>query len=220
MAKQRGPDGTPVDVPSDKPSNTASTPSRPRGAGGDDPTDPPPRRGSLFPEEGPTLQPGTPAGRKEGAEAPSPSPRRKGDDGVTVLQGGRRRRPATEPQADSSDELIDPVAGWLVVVDGPGIGRVLTVGHGQNSIGRGTDQRITVDFGDEEISRTNHASIIYDPRGRIFLVQQGSGKNLVYVDEALVLSPTPIQSHSEILLGRTRLRFLAFCGPEFSWQDR
>ena len=210
MAKKRGPDGTPVDVPThlDRPAPS------PHPAHGDDAeTDPPPvRRTSLFPEEAPTQPPGTPVAKQSGAH--SPPPFTAADENRTVIQGGRRHA------ALETEGLDDPVAGWLVIVDGPGVGSVLTVGQGQNSIGRAATQRISIDFGDAEISREHHAAIIYDPRGRQFLMQQGSGKNLVYLDDDLVLSPTRIESGQEMLLGQTRLRFVALCGPDFSWQDR
>lgn len=234
MAKKRGPDGVPVDVPSHMPNveraGRGAGKRADEAAGGDEATDPPKknRSGPLFPEEEePTAPVGTPPGRWRNDAAadidkPAPSPTR--DEEKTRIHGGQRRRAtadtSTKDAATPADAISDPVAGWLVVVDGPGLGQVLTVGHGQNSIGRQSTQRIAIDFGDEEISRENHAVITYDPRGRKFFVQQGSGTNLIYLDDEPVLTPSLIETNAEIVIGETRLRFVAFCGPDFSWHDR
>lgn len=235
MAKKRGPDGVPIDVPSHMPNIERAGRGAAKGAdqaaGGDEPTDPPKknRPGALFPEEEEKTAPvGTPPPgrwRKDAAaDVTQPGPLPKREEEKTRIHGGQRRRTAADTSAEAAakpaDAVSDPVAGWLVVVEGPGLGQVLTVGHGQNSIGRQPTQRIAIDFGDEEISRENHAVITYDPRGRKFFVQQGSGTNLIYLDDEPVLTPSPIETHAEIVIGQTRLRFVAFCGPDFSWQDR
>lgn len=223
MPKKRGPDGKPIDIPSHTPpkQKPASNPLD----GGDLPTDhidgAKPRRSGLFPPpEPPTGPRQTDLHNKENREF-SPPPK----DTKTVIHRGRKKsseesQPTVQINLhEAKDALQDPVAGWLVVVEGPGIGHVLTVGFGQNSIGRSKEQRICIDFGDDTISRGSHAIITYDPRGRRFYCQQGSGTNLIYLDEAPVLSPMPLENHTEISLGQTRLRFVALCGPEFSWAD-
>ena len=117
-----------------------------------------------------------------------------------------------------NDALEDPVVGWLVVVDGPGKGNVVTLGNGVNSIGRNTTERLTLDFGDEMISRSSHTVISYDPRGKKFYIQQGGGgTNLTYVNGRPVLAPEELHSNTNILLGNTTLRFVSLCGEQFSW---
>ena len=115
--------------------------------------------------------------------------------------------------------MDDPVAGWLVIVAGKGSGNFVKIGHGQNSIGRGPDSRAQLDYGDNHISRSKHAFITYDALGRMFYVQQGDGKNLTYLDDKPVLAPTVLENGSEITMGQTRLRFVALCGPDFSWPE-
>ena len=117
-----------------------------------------------------------------------------------------------------NDALEDPIVGWLVVVDGPGKGNVVTLGNGVNSIGRSTTERLTLDFGDEMISRSGHTSISYDPRGKKFYIQQGGGgTNLTYVNGRPVLAPEELHPNTNILLGNTMLRFVPLCGEQFSW---
>lgn len=123
------------------------------------------------------------------------------------------------PDDDSDAEgLDDPVVGWLVVLDGPGKGRSLPLGYGVNSIGRAESERVPLAFGDEEISRLRHTAIAYDPLNRQFFVQPGDGTNLTYIERAPVMVPTELKGGEILRLGRTLLRFVPFCGPQFDWQ--
>ena len=117
----------------------------------------------------------------------------------------------------SDDPMADPPVGWLVIVDGPGKGRFATLGMGNNSIGRDARERIALTYGDQTISRTNHGAIVYDPRGRKFFVQPGSGTNLTYVNDDLVLTPRELEPFAHVQMGNTVLRFVPLCGPQFSW---
>jgi hypothetical protein len=116
-----------------------------------------------------------------------------------------------------SEFEIEPVVGWLVVVEGPGKGQSLKLGYGMNTIGRGADQRVSLDFGDEEISRQGHAMLTYDQKGRKFYIQHGGGTNLTYLGDSPVLQPHEITGREIIGLGNTKLCFISFCGPEFDW---
>src|SRR5262249_15630499 len=70
--------------------------------------------------------------------------------------------PKTQFIRSGGDTDADPVAGWLVVVKGPGRGGFRPVYIGMNSIGREVNQRISLSFGDDMISREEHAFIAYD----------------------------------------------------------
>ena len=137
--------------------------------------------------------------------------------------GARKSPAATGPdeaaRPPASDVMDDPPVGWLVVVQGPGRGKVVTVGNGVNKIGRDPSQRICVDFGDETISRQRHALITYDPRGKKFYIQQGDGTNLTYVGDAPVLEPTELDGFSTIQMGETVLLFVPLCGERFDWAE-
>jgi pSer/pThr/pTyr-binding forkhead associated (FHA) protein len=115
--------------------------------------------------------------------------------------------------------MQDPVVGWLAIVKGPGAGDFVRMGYGFNSIGRGPDQRCQLDFGDEKISRQNHASITYDPRGRKFYLQHGGGQNLTYIGDVPVLQPTELKGGEFIVIGATVLRFVPLCGQDFDYPD-
>jgi hypothetical protein len=121
--------------------------------------------------------------------------------------------------AGDADAMADPVVAWLVVVDGPGRGSSITLGYGQNSIGRGQSERVRIDFGDTQISRENHCFIIYEPNDREFTVLRGTGKGLSYLNQKVIIEPRPIRSGELLRVGATTLRFMAFCGPDYDWQD-
>lgn len=113
----------------------------------------------------------------------------------------------------------DPVAGWVVVVKGPGRGGFRAIYVGMNSVGRDPGQRVSLDFGDESISREEHAFITYDEEQRVFYLQHGGKSNLVRLGAQPVLSPTELRANDQIRIGRTILRFVPCCGPDFSWID-
>ena len=111
------------------------------------------------------------------------------------------------------------MVGWLVVVKGPGRGNAVRLGYGWNSIGRDASQRACLNFGDSQISRLNHARLLYDPRARIFTLTLGEGTNPIYLRDEVVLGPTVIQSGDRIQMGDTELLLVALCGETFDWQD-
>jgi hypothetical protein len=111
----------------------------------------------------------------------------------------------------------EPVVGWLVIINGPGRGESFALGYGVNSIGRSASERISLDFGDEEISREKHALLTYDPKGRKFYLQNGGGINLTYISNAPVLQTIELKGGEIISIGKTELSFVPFCGEKFDW---
>ncbi len=124
-------------------------------------------------------------------------------------------------KAGGTAKLTDASAsfpvGWLVVVDGPGRGAAFTIFDGVTQIGRGEDQTVRLNFGDNSISRENHAAIAYDNEQQTFFIGHGGKANLVRVNNRPVLSTEELQSDDTVRIGETTLRFVAFCGAKFSW---
>ena len=142
------------------------------------------------------------------------------DDKTVILGPSTRRRAATgDTETERPDHMHDPVVGWLAVVSGRGAGDFVRIGYGMNTIGRADDQRCKLAFGDEKISRQNHATITYDPRGRKFFIQHGGGQNLTYVNDSPVLQPAELKGGEFIVVGDTVLRFVPLCGPDFDYAD-
>jgi hypothetical protein len=156
-------------------------------------------------------RPGDPA-QEPAARHPAPQAE---DDKTVIITPPAREHSAADAPLD--DAMIDPIVGWVVVVAGPGRGHALQLGHGMNSIGRAEGQRCQLDFGDTEISRKNHATLTYDPRGRKFYLMHGGGQNLTYLGETPVLAPVVLNGGELISLGKTTLKFIPLCGPDFDW---
>ena len=120
---------------------------------------------------------------------------------------------AAAPQAKS---VKFPV-GWIVVVEGPGRGESFTLQSGMSQIGRGDDQAVQLDFGDNSISRTNHAAIVYDPEEKEFLLGHGGKSNIVRLNNKPVITNESIKNGDLIKIGETVLRFVALCDKSFNW---
>jgi hypothetical protein len=108
-------------------------------------------------------------------------------------------------------------AGWIVVVEGPGRGAYFAVTNSVSSIGRGLDQSICLNFGDATISRNNHAAIAYDAEQNRFFLGHGNKSNIVRRNGMPVLSTEELMDGDSIRIGKTTLRFVALCGPGFTW---
>lgn len=121
-------------------------------------------------------------------------------------------------EATTAAYTMFPV-GWLIVVDGAGRGSAFTLFNGVSNIGRGEDQTVRLDFGDNAISRENHASIAYDPRQKSFFIGQGGKANLVRRNDRPVLSTEEMSAGDLVTVGETTLRFVPFCSSDFSWES-
>ncbi len=112
----------------------------------------------------------------------------------------------------------DPVAGWLVVVGGPGIGQFRPIFEGNNTIGRGPANRVPLAFGDESISTEEQAYIRYDSAERSFLFVPNLAKtNVVSVNDKRPTGAVELQPMDVITMGHTQLAFVPFCSAEFDW---
>ena len=226
MAVRRNKDtGETIDEPTRKLGSAARDPDAAR----EQTTEPHPARasearpGPVTGARGRGAGPARPAS-EDAFEAPTQkvetaSRRPAGEDRTRLFRPGAGAADTTPQETRAHDPMADPVTGWLVVVDGPGKGQVCPLGYGSNSLGRGEDARVRLEFGDDHISRGEHATVTYDPRGRKFYLQHGGGKNLTYLDDDPVLSPTTLNPRQAFTIGETTLQFIPFCGPEFDWQD-
>ncbi|MEL0081734.1 MAG: FHA domain-containing protein [Gammaproteobacteria bacterium] len=145
--------------------------------------------------------------------AASPSPEESVDEFDATVITTAAVEPATAGGADY-------VTGWLVVVDGPGKGQSRPIRSGINAVGRSPDQAIPLYFGaksDGEISRRDHARVIYDPRGNNFKLIHGESRNLTYLNDEAVLQITDLKPYDRIVMGKTTLLFIPLCGNIFRW---
>ena len=59
-------------------------------------------------------------------------------------------------------EVLKPVTGWLVCLEGPSRGRDYRIIAEKNFVGRSGDMEIRI-IGDDTVCQRNHAIIVYDP---------------------------------------------------------
>ncbi len=152
------------------------------------------------------------------------------DPGPGSSQGGFSSKP-TEPadifggrKFEDDDEAVtmrfhaSKVVGWLVAVDGPSRGDSFTLKTGKNFIGRKYENDIVLE-GDDSVSRHKHAIIIYEPKKRLFIAEQGESSSLFYVNDDVVLSPVELKNRDLIAIGNWKLIFVPFCDEAFGWDD-
>jgi hypothetical protein len=152
-----------------------------------------------------------------------------------VIRPESKPRAPVEPQEDDAPRTVlmrgkqkiergaferDPVVGFLVVVGGPGLGCYRPIFEGNNTLGRSSDNRIALDFGDDAISNEAQAYLRYDSADRSFLFVPNLAKtNVVSVNDKRPAGPVPLQAMDVITLGRTQVAFLPFCGSDFDWSE-
>ena len=141
-----------------------------------------------------------PSGEQKGSE-PKPTEKRPDDPGEAY-----------------TDRRNDPTVGWLVCVRGKRFGECFTLGNGKNSIGRTPENRICI-AGDTQVSRTQHAFVIFEPRTRKFYLQPGNSSGLTYLNQEIVLLPQPLKERDEIGLNDSRFLFIPLCNDSFSWDE-
>lgn len=179
------------------------------------------------------LAPRDPAPQSEAADdipslvqvpgAARPAARRAGRVKTRLLGFDSSLGMGTDPfesgQAAPTAAVVRFPVGWIVVMGGPGRGASFTLFNGVSAIGRGDDQPVKLDFGDNSISRTNHAVVAYDDEQRKFFLGHGGKANIVRLNGKPVLSTEELAHNDIIRIGETTLRFLALCGPDFDWAD-
>ena len=127
-----------------------------------------------------------------------------------------RTLPVTADMLDGMAEKPAPVVGWLVCTDGVNKGTDYRLHQGRNFIGRSPEMDVCI-LGDNTVSRSSHAIVVYDPRSNVYLAQPGSSKELFYVNDKLVLNPIELKTMDLLNIGDTKLMFVPLCGEQFHW---
>ena len=158
----------------------------------------------------------------EPEEAPQQAPKPDTDLMQQVQNAAGNRKGKTYgyfQEVMHSPVSVNPVVGWLVAVKGPLIGTSFELHDGKNAIGRNRENHVVLSS-DDSVSRSCHASVIFEPKKREFYLQPGSGSTLTYCNNDLVLESQKIQSNALIDVGATTLLLCALCGPDFSWEEK
>ncbi len=191
----------------------------------------------LMPQQPSTSNPSTATSPEHPAELPDDGAtrilpvrqtggRQAGQGAVIGVAGQARQAQAADESrtmlmpagpAKAPADVFDPAVGWLVIVEGPGRGNHCPIYYGQNSIGRGPDQRIRLGFGDTRIARDSHAFVIYDDVSRTYYLRDNGKANLVRLNGAPVMTPMELTDRDRIQIGETVMLFVQLCGESFDW---
>ena len=105
-----------------------------------------------------------------------------------------------------------PPYGWLVMVEGPEkrkhwqVDEVSTIGL-----------RGDIPIGEDRFRKDICATIVYDKRQRRFFISTNDDSMPLYVDGEFVSGRRELGARSDLQLGDRVMRFVAFCGDDFSW---
>ena len=111
---------------------------------------------------------------------------------------------------------FDPVAGWLVGVDGSMAGRSVELMAWANRIGRSAQSDVRIPE-DPTVSWEDHACIDYDRMTHTFTLIPGRFVNTIYLNGEALYAPRYLKAYDRVLLGETEMMFIPFCGEEFQW---
>lgn len=129
---------------------------------------------------------------------------REPNDHPTVVSSATGR-PAPVDLDDKGTQLPGRnTLAMLRVTAGPGTGTCHGIYPGDNAIGRSSQNRISLAFGDDAIHRDGHAWI--HANDREFFIEHGGKSNAVYVNGEKVSSRRPLKIGDEVKLGSTTLR--------------
>lgn len=115
-------------------------------------------------------------------------------------------------------EVMDPVTGWLICIDGPSKGRDYKIVTEKNFLGRSEDMDIQI-LGDNHIAKRNHAVLVYEPKKRKTLLLPGDSQGLVYINDEAVYTPVELAPYDSIELGKSKFLFIPLCGEHFEWTE-
>ena len=111
---------------------------------------------------------------------------------------------------DISTQLIrdksNAVVAKLTITDGPGAGNAVSIFSGTNQIGRGDDMRVQINFGDDTISRQQHAVITFDMKNLEVRIYDGGRPGGLWVNGERITADAQLKPGDLIKLGETTLR--------------
>ncbi len=114
---------------------------------------------------------------------------------------------------------IDPVVGWLVCIEGKEIGKDYKIRGQINTIGRSEKMDICIKE-DNTISYENHARLSFSERNNKFNLIPAESKNVIYLNENEIFTPSLLNAYDIIDFGETKLMFIPFCSDKFDWKSR
>ena len=128
----------------------------------------------------------------------------------------QRKKARKRPRQNRLVRPAGPVAGWLVVLDGEAKGRDLRLGVGRTFLGLDKDGTPVTLSADAPLS-LRQAVLVYDGEAKTYTLLPGSSQELCYLGDTALLEPQELAGEETLRLGAATLKFVPFCGPDFSW---
>ena len=111
------------------------------------------------------------------------------------------------------------IAGWLVCTKGYLKGCSFNLYPGENTIGRSQEMDICL-MEDLYVSRNKQAVIYYDDEENVFYARPGDSREKYNLNNEMVLRQRELSDGDVINVGSSYFIFKAFCGREFTWNQR
>jgi hypothetical protein len=129
----------------------------------------------------------------------------KGNERTRIVDADEAGGPLdVDSDGKSTQVRRGPVVATVTIVEGPGVGNSFAVYGGDNAIGRGPQNRIELNFGDETIHRERHAWINADEKS--IIIEHGGKANPVHVNGQRIEGVRTIVFGDRIKIGSTTLR--------------
>ena len=144
--------------------------------------------------------------------------------GATVAPAGYRTHSSSSNDTGKTVAIlqknmkVEPVAGWLVCIEGADKGKDYRIEAKNNTIGRNENMDICIK-NDSTISRENHARLAYDVKHNAFHLISAENTNGIYVNDEPVYVPTKLNAYDLIELGESKFVFIPFCSDSFNWKE-
>ena len=101
-------------------------------------------------------------------------------------------------------------------LDGEAKGRDLRLGVGRTFLGLDKDGTPVTLSADAPLS-LRQAVLVYDGEAKTYTLLPGSSQELCYLGDTALLEPQELAGEVTLRLGAATLKFVPFCGPDFSW---
>ena len=106
--------------------------------------------------------------------------------------------------------------GWLICTKGDNIGKSFPIKTGRCFIGRDYDMDIVIP--DKDVTRINHASIVYDSKDDSFYAVHGA--NTVTVNGEVVKESKKLAEDDVIIIGKAEYVFIPYCKKGRNWNEK
>ena len=130
--------------------------------------------------------------------------------------GNAIAQPGTAAEAGLTAAPKGPVAGWLVVLDGPARGQDLRLGEGRNFLGVDAAGNPAVLDANSPLA-VRRGIVVYDPQDNNWCALPGSSNELCTLNGKSLIEKMPLTAGDTFAVGGAQLRFVPLCGPEFNW---